>query len=107
MKNRILLSVWLTGTTLLFLTSGTFVLAGDLDDGISTFTEEPISADDEALKADKNINFVVQQAKTKAQKKNDKNTNFKDGGGDQNQNSIVVGAGAQTGDIINVIIEKK
>lgn len=107
MKNTIFLSVCLTGSVFLFPNIGTFVFAGDLDDGISTFTEEPISADDEALKADKNINFVIQQAKTKAQKKNDKNTNFKDGSGDQNQNSIVVGAGAQTGDIINVIIEKK
>jgi hypothetical protein len=107
MKNRVLLSICLTGTTLLFLNSGTFVLAGDLDDGISTYAEEPISADDEALKADKNINFIVQQAQAKAQKKDAKNTNFKDGKGDQNQNSIVVGAGAQTGDIINVVIEKK
>ncbi|NOS77766.1 MAG: hypothetical protein HOP35_07445 [Nitrospira sp.] len=107
MKNIILLSVCLIGIVLPFPGNGHFVFAGDLDDGLSTYTEEPISADDEALKADKNINFVVQQAKTKAQKKNDKNTNFKDGGGDQNQNSIVVGAGAQTGDIINVIIEKK
>lgn len=101
-----------TGFAVLGLTwmlAGSPVYAGDLDDGISKYTDESISADDQALKTDKNINFIVLEAISRSQtkgKQGDQNTNFNDGSGDDNENSIVVGPGTQTGDIINVVIEK-
>lgn len=115
MKNGILLLVCSIGIVLCSLKFGSLAFAGDLDDGISTYTDEAISADDEALKTDKNIGFIIQRSqaqaemaiKNKDKNKNSKFKNFNNGKGDNNENSIVVGAGAKTGDIINVIIEKK
>lgn len=115
MKNGIVLSACSIGIVLCSLKFGSLAFAGDLDDGISTYTDEAISADDEALKAEKNIGFIIQRAQAQAEiatngkdkNKNSKFKNFKSGKGDNNENSIVVGAGAKTGDIINVVIEKK
>ena len=115
MKNGILLSVCSIGIVFCSLKVGSLAFAGDLDDGISTYTDEAISADDEAGKTDKNISFIIQRSQAQAEiatngkdkNKNSKFKNFKNGKGDNNENSIVVGVGAKTGDIINVIIEKK
>ena len=78
------------------------VLAGDLDDDISTFTDESISKDDELGKADKNIKFIVLNAKSKAASA--KGTSAVIGGsdsGDANLNSVLLGAGSNVhGDII-------
>ena len=76
--------------------------AGDLDDDISTFTDESISKDDELGKADKNIKFIVLNAKSKAASAKD--TSAVIGGsdsGDANLNSVLLGAGSNVhGDII-------
>ncbi len=88
------------------------VFAGDLDDGISKYTDESIAADDTMGKPGTNINFIVldamAQAKAKQKKggKGDKTSNFNDGSGDNNENSVVIGPGTQTGNIYNVIIQK-
>ncbi|MFO7665816.1 MAG: hypothetical protein R6V76_04300 [Desulfobacterales bacterium] len=83
----------------------------DLDDGISTFTDDGISKDDELGKKDNNINFIVLDAMADAKmkaKKGDKAAKTKSGDitGDKNENSVVVGAGAQTGNIYNIQVMK-
>ncbi len=79
--------------------------AGELDDGISDYKDEPIEADDAALETDTNLSFTIVDSISSA--KSGKGTsNFNDGKGDNNQNSIVVGPGTETGDIINVIIDR-
>ncbi len=80
--------------------------AGDLDDGISDFKDEPIAADDAALETDTNLSFTIVDAISSA--KSGKGTsNFNDGKGDNNQNSIVIESGAgDVGDITNVIIQQ-
>ncbi len=101
--------VWMTGflaMVLLFVlpVSG-LVFAGDLDDGISKYKDEAISADDQATKTDTNINFIVLDAiatSQKRQKEGNANTNFNDGSGDNNENSVVVGPGSNVDKVINV-----
>ncbi len=89
------------------LSLSSIVYSGDLDDGISEYKDESIRGDDAALKTDKNINFIVLEAISNAQKKNKSATsNFNDGSGDNNENSVVVGPGTQVGDVTNVIIQK-
>ena len=109
MINRFVIAAIFPAMVMSFLSVGERVFAGDLDDGISKYTDESISADDQALKADTNINFIVLKAQAQAQmrkKAGDKNANFNDGSGDQNENSVIVGPGTQTGDIYNIIVEK-
>jgi hypothetical protein len=79
------------------------VLAGDLDDGISKFTDDGISKYDDLGKADKNIKFIVVNAKSKAKAmlKSNKGEVGKGKKGDANMNSVVLGAGSKIrGDII-------
>ena len=64
-------------------------MGGDLDDGISKYTDDPISKDDELGKPDKNLKFVVLDAIMKA-----KNMGGTEEGKDKNSNSIVIGPGA-------------
>ena len=78
--------------------------ADDMDDDISNYTDDSISSEDKLGKADSNINFLILDAISASQNGDKETTNFNDGSGDQNENSIVVGPGTQTGDIINVII---
>ena len=85
----------------------------DLDDGISTATDEGVSADDEIGKKDNNVNFIVVEAmaaaKMKAKKGDqaaDKKNSSGDITGDKNENSVVVGAGSQTGNIYNIQVMK-
>ena len=90
---------------------GPAVFAGDLDDGISKYKDEPISADDEALKTSPNINFIVLEAISSSQKKRKSGeggriSNFDDGTGDNNENSIVVGPGSDVREVTNVVIQK-
>ena len=92
-------------TAVTLLSGGNFVQADDLDDGISKYKDESIAADDTAGKTDTNINFIVMEAMTEAkkrQKAGDENANFNDGSGDSNQNSVVVGQGAQVDKVINI-----
>lgn len=79
------------------------VYASDLDDGISTYTDDGISKWDELGKKDRNVTFIKMDAKSKA--------NVRAGGanagvvtgtsGAGNMNSVVLGAGGNVrGDII-------
>lgn len=85
----------------------------DLDDEISTYTDDSVSKDDEMGKKDNNINFIVLEAiaaaKMKA-KQGDQAASGKSGSGDitgdKNENSVVVGPGTQTGNIYNIQIMK-
>jgi hypothetical protein len=82
-------------------------LAGDLDDGISKFTDDAIAADDELGKPGKNIKFIIENSKSqakvaeKAAGSGKSNTKTGKTTGDNNQNSVVMGAGSNVrGDII-------
>ncbi|MCI5164766.1 MAG: hypothetical protein D3903_01435 [Candidatus Electrothrix sp. GM3_4] len=90
-----LIIAWLAGLS-------SVVLAGDLDDDISKYTDDSISKADELGKADKNIKFIVLNAKSKAA--SGKDTLAVTGGsnsGYANLNSVLLGAGSNVkGDII-------
>ena len=85
------------------LLSANNLFAGDLDDGISTYTEDGVAGYDEMGEADKNINFIIVNAKSQAKIGNN-SSDFKNKPlvtGDANMNSVVMGAGANiNGDII-------
>jgi hypothetical protein len=83
------------------------IRAGDLDDGISTFNDDGIASYDEMGKQDKNIKFIILNSKSRAK------VAEKAGGaggtttgqttGDNNRNSVVMGAGSKIlGDVIIV-----
>jgi hypothetical protein len=92
--------------------------ANDLDDGISTYTDESIGADDSLGKKGTNINYIVVNAIGKAKMKHGddpKNkakegkktvTNVYDGKSDNNENSVVVESGSKVDKIYNIVIEK-
>lgn len=84
---------------------GTCLWAGDLDDGISKYTDESISKDDQMGQADTNINFIIVQAMSNAaaEKDRDKNISSDGSGGDTNINSVIVGPGANVKEIYNII----
>ncbi len=74
---------------------------GDLDDGISSYTEDGINQYDNLGETDPNVKYIILKAKTKATMQN------KDGAGGDGQtdsaniNSVVLGAGGTVhGDII-------
>lgn len=76
---------------------------GDLDDGISKFTDDNISKWDDLGKKDVNVNFVKLNARSQAdvRSKRGKNVDVGAGGGGANMNSVVLGAGSTIrGDII-------
>lgn len=78
---------------------------GDLDDGISRFTDESINADDSLGKPDININFIVLDAMSKWRRKgkeDNKRIAGLNGSGDSNENSVVVEPGAVIDTIINI-----
>lgn len=86
--------------------------AGDLDDGISKFTDDSIAGDDELGKPSKNIKFIIEKAKSQAKvsEKSAGKGNTKTGknSGDSNQNSVVMGAGSNVhGDIIIIAPDEK
>ena len=93
-----------------------FVMADDLDDNITKFTDEAISGDDELGGGSPNISHVIMKAKADASRKKkqdsknnqdggnaNKKVNVNDGSGDNNQNSVVCEVGAKCGTIINII----
>ena len=88
---------------------GSLVLGGDLDDGISKFTDDSIGADDKMGKTETNVNFIILESMAEAQKRQkagDKNANFNHGSGESNENSIVVEKGAKVDKVINIVIQK-
>lgn len=80
------------------------VFAGDLDDGISKYTDDGMASWDDLGKSDKNIKFIVLNAKSKATLGNNGKNKVDDASkksGDANMNSVVMGAGTNVhGDII-------
>lgn len=91
--------------------------AGDLDDGISSYTEESISGDDSIGKKDTNISFIVVEAVAKAkaiknktpdgeETSSDIKSNLNDGSMETNENSVVVESGSRVDRIYNIVIEK-
>ncbi|NTV14926.1 MAG: hypothetical protein HGA96_13500 [Desulfobulbaceae bacterium] len=85
--------------------------ADDFDDGISKSTDDAIAADDELGKAGKNIKFIVETAKSQAKiaEKSSGKSNSKTGKttGDNNQNSVVMGAGSNVHGDIYIIDDGK
>jgi len=94
-------------TAMLFFTSQSNLMADDFDDGISKATDDSIAADEELGKASKNIKFIIETAKSqsKVAEKNSGKSNNKTGSttGDNNRNSVVMGAGSKVGGDIYII----
>ncbi|MEJ2202164.1 MAG: hypothetical protein P8X63_14280 [Desulfuromonadaceae bacterium] len=92
--------------TILFIGGATLSMADDLDDGISKFTDDGVSKYDELGKPDKNISYIVQNAKSRAAVRAKAGTKNADGQtGDQqsgaNMNSVIMGPGGSVrGDIV-------
>lgn len=106
MMNVIKLLMILSAIILTVEVTSVVALAGDLDDGISTYKDESIEDDGELGDADININFIVLDAISSAKmKKDDKNININDGSGDSNKNSVVCEVGAECGSIINIDLD--
>lgn len=95
--------------TILFFAFGAGnIWAGDLDDGISSFTDDSISKWDNLGKKDRNINFIKLDAKSRAKvRANAGITTGTSSAGSGNMNSVVLGPGGNVrGDII-IIDESK
>lgn len=78
-------------------------LAGDLDDGISKYTDDGISKYDDLGKADRNVNFTVLDAKSRAQVRANAGQAGVVGSDQKNanMNSVIMGPGGTVrGDII-------
>jgi len=77
------------------------VIAGDLDDGISSYTDDPIGAADELGSPEINVGFIVLQAKARAASVMPTSELHPVTEATGNINSVVVEAGSTvTGDII-------
>ena len=81
--------------------------SGDLDDGMSKYTDDGISSYDNLGDVDKNIKFIKLDAKSKAEVRTRAAQSGSDSGGSMNSsssanmNSVVLGAGGTIkGDII-------
>lgn len=97
-----------TLVSLILISGYGLAFAGDLDDGISKFTDGNISTYDDLGKADKNVSFIVQDALSKAavgQKSAERGATEGSGGSspactkDANMNSAVFGAGSNVRDV--------
>lgn len=83
------------------LLCATPVVASDLDDGISKFTDDNISKWDDLGKKDRNVTFIKADAISRADVRSKRGKGVKAGSGDNNMNSVVMGAGSNVrGDII-------
>jgi len=84
----------------LFFSLTCFSYAGDLDDGISKATDDSISSWDNLGKGDKNINFIVLKAKSKADIAKKRGEVVGTDSTGANMNSVIMGAGSNIkGDI--------
>ena len=99
---------WLALVGCLIVTSigcATQCPGGDLDDGISRYTEDSINSYDDLGKPEKNVGFIKLNAKSRAK------VSAKDGGGAQtgsgNMNSVVMGPGGTVKGDIYIIDESK
>ena len=76
------------------------VNASDLDDGISSYTDDNISKWDELGKKDRNVTFIKMNAKSQAKVRSNGGIVTGTSGG-ANMNSVILGAGGTVrGDII-------
>jgi len=101
-------------TSFFLILGHSLALGGDLDDGITKFTDDGIGAYSDMGKPERNIKFIIRDAKAKAAvaKKNqslgkdngDSNT-FGSSDGDSNVNSVVMGPGGSAKNI-TIINEK-
>ncbi|MBI9083806.1 MAG: hypothetical protein JEZ11_09425 [Desulfobacterales bacterium] len=82
---------------------------GDLDDGISKANEDGISSYDSMGSADKNVNFIKRNAKSRAKvrAKLDPNSTLTGQTGGGNMNSVVMGAGSNVRGDIYIIDDSK
>ncbi len=106
MKFRQLLIILAIMIAPLFIMAGSEA-AGDLDDGISKATDDSMSANDKMGKPGTNINFIILESMAEAKKRQqsgDSNANFNEGGGDNNENSVVCEVGAKCDKVININI---
>ncbi|MGM0682464.1 MAG: hypothetical protein ACQES8_09665 [Thermodesulfobacteriota bacterium] len=85
-----------------------FTMAGDLDDGISKYTDDGIAKYDELGKPEKNVKYIIRNAKSKAaMAQKNGNASASGGSGDSNMNSVVMGAGSNIKGDIYIIDESK
>ena len=77
--------------------------AGDLDDGISKFTDDSIEKYDELGEKDPNISYIMMKAASQASKGNE----VDDGSKSANMNSAVIGPGARINGPIIIIDKSK
>ena len=82
---------------------------GDLDDGISKYNEDGISSYDNMGSADKNVNYIKLNAKSRAKvrAKADPNSALTGQTGGGNMNSVVMGAGSNVRGDIYIIDDSK
>lgn len=103
-------SVLLLASVMFFATHSS-LWADDFEDGISKTTDDAIGTDDELGKAGKNIKFIIETAKSQAKvaEKNSGKSNSTTGSttGDNNRNSVVMGAGSNIRGDIYIIDESK
>lgn len=85
----------------IFCVAASICVADDMDDGISKYTDDPISKSDQAFQSDKNISFIKMKAKGAASGGGGSKASVTDtaaaAGG--NINSVLVGAGSKIRDI--------
>ena len=78
---------------------------GDLDDGISRYTEDSINSYDDLGKPDKNVGFIKLNAKSRAKVRAKDGSSAQTGSG--NMNSVVMGPGGTVKGDIYIIDESK
>lgn len=85
------------------------VWAGDMDDGISKFTDDGVDKYDEMGKPDQNIKFIVMNAKSKAAMMQNSKSGDNLSGGDSTSamNSVILGAGSKVKGDIYIIDQSK
>ncbi|MCP4688626.1 MAG: hypothetical protein GY859_11290 [Desulfobacterales bacterium] len=81
--------------------AGVGLAGGDLDDGISSYTEDGVTKYDNLGEPDPNVKYIILKAKTKAAMQNKDGAASKGQTDSANINSVVLGAGGTVnGDII-------
>jgi len=98
----------LTATIILSLSfNGEIAVAGDFDDGISTYKDDSIESDAKMGDPEVNINFIVLDAISSAKRGMDnENVNISDGSGSSNKNSVVCEVGSDcSGPIYNIDLD--
>lgn len=112
-----ILAVFLLTLVMLCPTATRHLFAGDLDDGISKYSDDGIAKNDELGTADININFIKMDAKSRAKVRARKGEDAAEEGGNIDAsggmqgvgalNSVILGAGGTIkGDVI-IIDESK